>query len=250
MFDVKQIRLGMRVIGSNGAAIGTVYRVARDEIVVAAGPNGGRTCGIPFHRICRIDRVVHLSPSAGVNAARRRGLWIGLMAAAGVLTSITTWHAVKQGDTPAASAIETTRHVSPISNVETVPLPNNERIALARNSAAYAVQRYLSSDEAAPRSFALEHPRFGRGEAIIDANEQKTLQALATVLKAYPDAHGKIVASGDAGASDGAARLAERRAVAVLTALGAAGVAPGHLEAGPGAQGPAGKPAELIIIAK
>ena len=121
--------------------------------------------------------------------------------------------------------------------VEPFKLPNGASVNLPANTLNYAVQRYLASDEPAPRSFTFDKLNFDPASAAIRPEDAANVDALARILQAYPKARVRIVgytdAKGTAPAND---RLGERRAQAVVAALAAKGVDRTRLEAASGGE--------------
>ncbi|CAA9506536.1 MAG: hypothetical protein AVDCRST_MAG91-1345, partial [uncultured Sphingomonadaceae bacterium] len=146
---------------------------------------------------------------------------------------------------------------------ESVTLPGGGTVALAPQTIGYDLQRYLASNEAAPRTFQFERLNFDTARSDIRAVDRPTVDGIARILVAYPAARVRLIgyadARGDAGAN---ANLGADRARAVAAALTAGGVAANRIETATGgetaatdsnatSQGQAeNRRTELIVLAK
>lgn len=146
---------------------------------------------------------------------------------------------------------------------ESVALPGGGTVALAPRTIGYDLQRYLASNEAAPRTFQFERLNFDTSRSDIRAVDRPTVDGIARILVAYPAARVRLIgyadARGDAGAN---ATLGADRARSVATALTAGGVAANRVETATGgetaatdtnatSQGQAeNRRTELIVLAK
>ena len=140
-----------------------------------------------------------------------------------VATVTNTTETVTTENTMAGNSVGTT---TPAAPVEKVTLPGGKTVDLAPQTLNYELQKFLSSNEAAPRTFTFDKLNFDTAKADIRADDQGTLNALGQILTAYPKAKVALVgytdARGGAGAND---KLGEQRAMAVAEALKKAGIA-------------------------
>jgi outer membrane protein OmpA-like peptidoglycan-associated protein len=119
-----------------------------------------------------------------------------------------------------------------------VPLPGGQQVQVAPNTLAFELERYLASADAAPRGFTFDRLNFDTASATIRAEDGATLDTVARILSAYPNARVAITGYADARGSDPAnATLGQARAQAVVAALGQRGVARTRLEARSGGEG-------------
>lgn len=256
MVDRSQIRSGMEVIASDGAAAGTVDQVEGEAIRLTRGADGQQRL-VPLTWVERIDAHVHL------NVGRDK------MAGAAAATTIAGATA-----TP-ASGDELPGPLPPVANpvVEGARprgnyyLPwilgallllfllflllsaldegiedgrdDDARITeTRRGDGSYApgtiagdLDRFLRSDERAPRTFTFDRLNFDRGSASVRQTDVVDMDQLAQVMLAHPTARIAIIGYTDAEGSGRAnAELGEDRADAVAEALAARGVSPERLE--------------------
>ncbi len=111
------------------------------------------------------------------------------------------------------------------------------------------LQTFLGSQYATPRTFAFDRLEFHRGSSVIAPPDRPTIDTLAATLQNYPEARARIVGYGD-GNRSGDSSLGLKRARAVVSALGDAGVPSSRLEAAGGRESNKPRPAQLIILQK
>ena len=122
--------------------------------------------------------------------------------------------------------------------VQRVELPGGQAVELAPATLNYDLQRFLASEQAAPRTFTFDKLNFDTGAAAIRADDRPTLAALGKILTAYPAARVRLVGYADARGSDPAnAQLGKQRADAVKQALTGAGIAADRVETASGGEG-------------
>ena len=121
--------------------------------------------------------------------------------------------------------------------VEQVTLPGGQTVGLAPQTLNYELQRFLASDAPAPRTFTFDNLNFDTNAAVIRSVDQPTIQALAQILNAYPNARVQLVGYADARGSEAQnAQLASQRAAAVSQALITAGVDPSRVSTASGGE--------------
>jgi outer membrane protein OmpA-like peptidoglycan-associated protein len=107
----------------------------------------------------------------------------------------------------------------------------------ANNISGGALQTFLTSSEAAPRTFTLDQLNFATGSAQLPAGAQQMLAGLAQSLAASPSAAVRIVGYADArGAEPVNQQLGQQRADAVAQALISAGMPAARVTAASGGE--------------
>lgn len=113
-----------------------------------------------------------------------------------------------------------------VAGTENVMLPGGASVMLAPATIGYELQRFLASNERAPRTFAFDRLNFDTGRSDVRAVDRPTVEGLGKILAAYPDSRVRIVgyadARGDAAAN---AELGLNRARAVAAMLTGSGIA-------------------------
>lgn len=146
---------------------------------------------------------------------------------------------------------------------ERVTLPNGRTLDLVAGTLAYELAQYLGSDAAPGRTFTFEALEFRPGSSRLQPQAESTLESLALILEAYPNARVRLEGHTDeVGDSQGNQRLSEARAFEAAEALLAYGVTPERVTAAgfgetrpliPGAAGRAGaanRRTDLAVIRK
>jgi outer membrane protein OmpA-like peptidoglycan-associated protein len=107
----------------------------------------------------------------------------------------------------------------------TLRLPDGGSLSVPQGSIGFNVARFLESSAAPPRAFVFDGLTFDTASNAVTAESQPTIAALASVMKAYPNAQARIVGYTD-NQGDPASNLAlsQARADAVRQALIAGGV--------------------------
>jgi outer membrane protein OmpA-like peptidoglycan-associated protein len=270
MVDTSAIRPHMPVIGSDGEHVGTVDGVDSVGTVgtiklTRNDSTDGQHHYVPLSLVARVDEHVHLSVTraAALGSAAAAGgadslpfenrpaqatgphksrllLWIaGAIAIILGLALLKTCADRRQDAAapPATTAVTTTTTTAALP-VETVTLPNGQRVEVAPSTLNYELQAFLASDVAAPRSFVFERLNFATGSAAIREEDRPTIDALAQILTAYPAARVRLDGYADARGTEPAnAQLGQQRAAAVADALVAKGVARAAVEAASGGEG-------------
>ena len=124
--------------------------------------------------------------------------------------------------------------------VRQVRLPDGRTVPVAPNTMNDALQRYLASDAAAPRTFVFETLHYNTDSSALGPEDQETVAALAAILAAYPQAGVRLDGHTDETGTHAAnVALSRRRAALVAAALQAHGIpasrlsAEGHAETAP-----------------
>lgn len=269
MVDASAIRAQMPVIGSDGEHVGTVDGVEGDRIkLTRADSANGEHHYIPFAEVARVDDRVHLSAPAAAalaggttvgessatnplppvknravaGAAPRKNFYLPwIVGAVGIVLLLLLFKGcVAERQDAAAPPTQTAQPTTVTSAIaiETITLPNGQKVEVEPSTLTYDLQRYLASDEAAPRTFRFDRLNFDTGSAAIRPSDQLTVDALGQILVAYPATRVRLVGYADArGTAAANAELGERRAIAVHDALVAKGVPEASIEAGSGGEG-------------
>ena len=175
---------------------------------------------------------------------KKKTNWLAwLLLAAGLLALLFTLSRCGRDEAavapaPSPSPTETaTAGAVPVA-VQRVELPGGQAVELAPATLNYDLQRFLASEQAAPRTFTFDKLNFDTGAAAIRADDRPTLDALGKILTAYPAARVRLVGYADARGSDPAnAQLGKQRADAVKQALTGAGIAADRVETASGGEG-------------
>lgn len=184
-------------------------------------------------------RSIHVEKKKGTN-------WLAwLLLAAGLLALLFLLSrcgrdeaAVAPAPSPSPTETATASTVAAPVAIERVELPGGQAVELAPATLNYDLQRFLASQEAAPRTFTFDKLNFDTGQAAIRAEDRSTLTALGQILAAYPAARVRLVGYADARGSDPAnAQLGAQRADAVKQALSGAGIAANRMETASGGEG-------------
>ncbi len=281
MAQASDIRARMKVVGSDGMHIGTVDHVDGQRIkLTRQDSNDDRHHYVPLSDVTRVDEHVHVGTTATamglvaaagvtgavadhgeapfppvknrqVEGARPRGNyylpWIVALVGLVLLLLLFRSCAGDRDETVAPVAGAETVATAPLG-VEEVALPDGRRVSLETAGLNYELQRYLASDEPAPRSFTFDKLNFDTGSAAIRPVDQANISALAQILSAYPAARARVVGYTDArGSSPSNAQLGAQRAASVVAALTARGVDKGRIEAASGGEA---NPAETNATAQ
>lgn len=257
------IQKDMRVIASDGAGVGTVDDVTADHIkLTRSGSPDAHHHLVPMGWVARVEEAVYLnratadvlalgaaSGAAGgilppianpaVQGATKRSNyylpWILLALALLVILLLLTRSCAHQDER--AGPVTPTQQTAPLA-VEAVTLPGGVKINVAPDTLNYALQRYLASDEPTPRAFTFDKLNFNTAKANIRPEDEATVDTLAQILNAYPNARAQVVGYADArGTAPDNASLGQARADSVLAALTAKGVAKDRLNATSGGAG-------------
>jgi outer membrane protein OmpA-like peptidoglycan-associated protein len=155
-----------------------------------------------------------------------------LVILAGVLIAMKS---CRHDDTTRATAPATAP--TPPVGIKKVTLPGGGSLDLEPASLNYLLQEYLASSTPAPRTFTFERLNFATASAELPADAQNTVEALAQILKAYPNAKIRLEGYADARGSDAAnAQLGAQRATAVATALTSRGISADRIATGTGGE--------------
>ena len=271
MVDRSQIRSGMEVIASDGTAVGTVDQVEGEAVRLGRGADGNHHL-VPLTWVDRVDAHVHLN----VGRDRLTGV-TGAAAAAGTTTIAGATATPASGDElpgplpPVANPV--VEGARPRGNyylpwvlgallllallflivnafeegVEDGREDRDERAAITetrRGEVTYEsgtiagdLDRFLRSDDPAPRTFTFDRLNFDSGSASVRAADVGDMDRLAQVLAAHPTARIAILGYTDAeGSGRSNARLGQQRAEAVSDALATRGISRERLEARSGGE--------------
>ncbi len=301
MIDRSEIKDGMAVVGSDGAPVGTVADVETGRIVLArpaAGSDADLTT--PGHiALATVDRVedgrVHLADTAAValggfgarvaealgepkpdpaltapprgRAPRSLGGYLPYLGAlVGLLLLFGLYRGcvdAQEQDLVAGPGQLERGEVPAIPIVEQVALPDGSRAALEPGTLTFELQRYLAGRDPAGRTLPFDRLDFDTGSAVIRTADRPTIDVLARLLRAYPNARVRVVGYADArGAAAANAELGRERAEAVAAALATAGIDRARVAAASGGEdAPAATNAtapgqaenrrtELVVVAK
>lgn len=159
---------------------------------------------------------------------RRTGLgrWLPLLLLAlGALALLS----FLRGRTPRTNVANTVQRGTELGTnaLANLTLPGGITLSVPPGSINYNLARYLGDSSATdvPRTFVFDHLNFESGSAGLTADSQKTVNDLAQVLKAYPNAQVQIVGHTDnTGSPDANQALSLARAGAVKGMLVAQGI--------------------------
>ncbi len=288
MIDRGEIRDGMEVVGSDGGHVGTVGDVETGRILLA--PQGTGSGGPRHIALSKVDRVkdgrVLLSDSAAValggfgarvaeavgdpvpdHVSRSPTRYLRfILPLLGFLLLFGLYRGcvdTQEQDLLADPAQIERGEVSAIPIVEQVALPGGQRIPLEPGTLTFELQRYLAGRDPAGRTLPFDRLNFDTGSAVIRTADRPTVDVLARILAAYPNARVRVVGYADARGSAAAnADLGQQRAEAVAAALATAGIPRARVEAVSGGEAaPAATNAtapgqaenrrtELVVVAK
>jgi outer membrane protein OmpA-like peptidoglycan-associated protein len=268
MFNASDIRPQMEVLGSDGSHVGTVDHIDGDRIKLARrGSSDNEHHHVPLSAVTRVNNRVHLSTTAAAlglsdaaavhattdthnplppirnpavkDAHPRRNYylpWVLLGLALLAILLLLTRSCSDERNRDDSSQAAATNSTAPLA-VETVRLPNGRSVEVATTSLNYALQRYLASDEPTPRAFVFDNLNFDTASAAIRQQDVGTINTLAEILRAYPNARARVVGYTDAeGSAAGNAALGQLRAEAVAAALVDQRVNKSRLEAASGGE--------------
>ena len=191
-----------------------------------------------------------------------------LLAALGLLLLLLLFRACahRAPATTTSTTVTTTSSAAPATppvGIQKVALPDGKTVELEPKTLNYELQAFLASPDAPPRTFTFDRLNFATDSAVLPADAQVTVAALAQILSAYPKTQVQLNGYADATGSDPHnVQLGAQRAVAVAAALTAQGVAAGRIKTGTGgssnpvdtnasSQGRAeNRRTELVVLAK
>lgn len=113
------------------------------------------------------------------------------------------------------------------------------------------LQTYLASDAPPLQTFTFDRLTFIPGSSAVRPVDQRTIYALANILKNRPNTRIRIIGYGDGlrqGASDQSLPL--KRAASIAGALRTAGVDASRLETAAGREAGKGRAAQLLVLQK
>lgn len=124
---------------------------------------------------------------------------------------------------------------TPALGIKKVVLPGGTTLDLEPTSLNFLLQEYLASAAVAPRTFVFDNLNFATASAVLPDDGQATVDSLALVLKAYPNARVRLDGYADSRGSEPAnVKLGADRAQAVAVALRTRGVAEDRITAATG----------------
>lgn len=182
------------------------------------------------------DKKVHGTSKVTETPAKKGGMgWLLWLLAALVLLALLFLLLRSCGHraavAPVAAVPAVVGQATPPVGVQKITLPGGATVDLAPNTLNYELQRYLASTEPTPRRFTFDHLNFATDSAVMPADAQATVSALAQILTAYPRARVELQGYADStGADPHNIKLGADRASAVAQALVAQGVAAGRVK--------------------
>lgn len=272
MVDASAIRPHMPVKGSDGQHVGTVDHLDGDLIKLTKNDSpDGQHHYVPLSSVTRVDEHVHLSTTkpaalAGVTAttdgtaavgsplppvknravegaAPRKNFYLRwVVGAVGLLLLLLLFKSCVDNKQDAAMApVETTSTTATITAalpLQAVTLPNGQKVDVEPNTLNFQLQEFLASNVAAPRTFTFDRLNFATSSAVVRAEDQPTIDTLALILNAYPEARVRLDGYADGRGSEPVnAQLGRQRAAAVADALVAKGVKRSSISAASGGEG-------------
>ena len=111
--------------------------------------------------------------------------------------------------------------------MSSITLPGGVNLSVPAGSINYNLARFLGdTSQAAPRTFVFDHLNFESGSIQLTPDSTKTVNDLAQILRAYPNAHIQLTGHTDnTGSADANRALSSSRADAVKVMLVSQGVA-------------------------
>lgn len=276
MIDPTTITRDLPVISSDGERVGEVDGVEggdRIKLTRTSSPDGQHHY-VALSDVARVDEHVHLSRSAAelragwvttggatetatagsatVHGARevhveRDRNWLPWILGALALLALLIFGLRSCDNSEPVGVAPMTDNSVAVVPVETeavvaveeqsVVLPGGGTMRMAPQTIGFDLQRYLGSDEAAPRTFQFERLNFETAKADIRAVDQPTVDGIGQILVAYPAARVRLIGYADArGDADANASLGLNRARAVAAALTARGVAADRIDTASGGE--------------
>jgi OmpA-OmpF porin, OOP family len=161
-------------------------------------------------------------------APERRGLWwlpfaLLLIAAFALLGYLLSRTRAPRLGSLASQSVTTARNA--LSNIS---LPGGVNLSVPQGSINYNLAKFLGDNSATdlPRTFVFDHLNFESASTQLTPESGKTVNDLAQVLKAYPNARVQLVGNTDnTGTREANQTLSENRANAVKAMLASDGVA-------------------------
>lgn len=179
------------------------------------------------------DQRTDGAPPTSIHIEKKRPNWLAwialLLGVLALLLALSRCHREQAAVVPAATPTSTSNAV-----VATTPNAGTSTV-LAGTS---GLGTYLAGNEPAPRRFVFEKLNFDTSKSDIRSADAAEIDAVATVLKAYPKAHIRIAGYADARGSEPAnVSLGKARADSVKKALVAKGIDGTRIETGSGGEG-------------
>lgn len=268
---------GLEVLTSDGVLLGTVARVEGEVIALAATPAAaGSPRLVSLGLVSRVDRHVHLKvDKAGFDAAPQASGSAGAAAAAGAGLGAAASPAAEPLEGPLPPVRNpAVGNARPRGNYYlpwvlggllllfllfallrgcdtdddrrddrgvTAPRPVEKgRPADGRygsGTIAYELDRFLASNEPAPRTLTFERLNFDTGSAALRQENVPDLDGIAQVLNAHPGTRIAIIGYTDAlGSGRANARLGRQRAEAIVDGLVTRGISADRLDARSGGE--------------
>jgi outer membrane protein OmpA-like peptidoglycan-associated protein len=115
--------------------------------------------------------------------------------------------------------------------LSSINLPGGVNLSVPEGSINYNLARYLGdASQGAPKTFVFDHMNFESATTQLTPDSTQTLQNLALVMKAYPNANFQIVGHTDnTGTADANQKLSQDRADAVKASLANSGISADRL---------------------
>lgn len=265
MADLKGIREGMQVLGSDGGMVGEVAGVHGDHIHLRPTPpvEGGADRTVPKTWVAHVDQHVHLNreaalvrdtwgsgeghvipPSrrAAAPAAREpahsgvgKSWFLWLLGA--LLLAAIIFLGIRGCGYAATDPNYEDNAKGEISEADRAASGAAAAGGATAGALAGQVESYFRSSDAAPRTFTFENLRFDTGSAEIRSENRQELAELGRMLAAQPNGRFRVVGYADPrGDTASNQDLGKRRAEAVAAALVANGVPAGSIETASGGE--------------
>ncbi|MBP7701526.1 MAG: OmpA family protein [Phenylobacterium sp.] len=114
---------------------------------------------------------------------------------------------------------------------ETLTLPGGATITVLPTSIGYGVAKFLDSAEPAPKTFVFDNLNYDTASNALTPESQPTVVTLVAILKAYPNAQGRVVGYTDNQGDPAANKtLSDARAATVKKEMTTLGIAPDRIE--------------------
>ena len=198
--------------------------------ILDLGPRAVASSATSFQREAAPSAPAHLEHFAEAAPAEERktpnrSRWFPLaLVLAGIVLLA---YLIGRPRTPRVADIASRGITSANNALTSVTLPGGVHLSVPRDSISYSLATFLGDQSATelPRTFVFDHLNFESASTQLTPDSAGTVNDVAQVLRAYPNAQVRLVGNTDnTGTPESNQKLSEARAVAVKTMLGNQGV--------------------------